>query len=79
MRGGTNVSVAAPEADVAPVAAASQSGAASSAASAAATSPAAGVAPVTMFCPDHTQVCIPFGADSFARARDFYFGLLQMK
>ena len=35
--------------------------------------------PPTVFCPDHTQVCIPEGADALARARDFYCGLLQMK
>ncbi len=49
--------------------AASQPGAACSAASAAATSPAAAVAPATMLHSDHTQVCIPFGAESLARAR----------
>lgn len=32
-----------------------------------------------LLCKDHTQVCIPPGADSLARARDFYCGVLQLK
>lgn len=33
----------------------------------------------TMLQPDHTQVCIPPGAESLAQAREYYIGLLQMR